>query len=74
MGVFSAFRLNNMNPHTYTHTLHKFNTTHLLHALYAVPQERKRLFPPKAVKSLIVIIIIQKCKLSSKKMKIMKET
>lgn len=78
MGLFSAFRINNMNPpHTHTHcthTLHIFKTTQLLYAFYRVPVERKRLFPSVAVKSLIVIIIIQKCKPPSMKMIIIKET
>jgi len=68
MGLFIAFRLNNMNQYTHTHKLHIFKTTQLLYAFYTAPVERKRLFPSVAMKSLIVIIIIQKCEPPSMKM------
>lgn len=74
MGLFSAFSPNNMNPHTHAHTQHIFKTTQLLYAFYTAPVERKRLFPSVAVKSLIVIIIIQKCEPPSMKTVIIKET
>lgn len=60
--------------HEPTHTQHIFKTTQLLYAFYTAPVERKRLFPSVAVKSLIVIIIIQKCEPPSMKTVIIKET
>lgn len=59
---------------TLTHTQHIFKTIQLWYVFYTAPVERKGLFPSVAVKSLIVIIIIQKCEPPSTKMIIIKET